>query len=119
MKEVQKLSLERAIRLLSILPCKFKVITDDGDEFGELEVKDVPKRKPLANPYGTFTAYIREHVKDGGTTVKVGDVVQIPLGSWDGETLRRSVSSYFSKAWGAGSHSSCITETHVEVFRTA
>lgn len=96
-------AIEAAVRTLTNLGCKLKVITPDGVEFGELVVAPVKtKTKTIVNHF-VQTGY-REAV--GG--LKIGDIATI---LWDDfcsiESLRSAMNSYGIRAFGKGS---CTTD---------
>ena len=117
MKEIQVKTLHNAIRLLSVLPVKYKVVTEDGEEFGELEVVKQPKRA-LRNPHKKW-GDIAEYAKTFIGSMEVGEVVFLPCADFEPESLRSSACSWMSKTWGNGSYTTLLSKDHstVEVLR--
>lgn len=94
-------AIEAAVRTLTSLGCKLKVITPDGAEFGELVVAQA-KKKSIVNHF-VQTGY-REAVGD----LKIGDIATVPWEDFASiENLRAAMNSYGIRAFGKGS---CITD---------
>lgn len=117
MREIQVKTLHNAIRLLSVLPVKYKVVTENGEEFGELEVVKQAKRVPR-NPHKKW-GDIADYAKSFIGSMEVGEVVFLPCADFDPESLRSSASSWMSKTWGNGSYTTLLSKDHstVEVLR--
>lgn len=122
MKEIEKHTLNKAIAILSALKVQYKVITADGDEYGELEVvhkkaRTVQRRVQVGTYRDLFTETL--------TKTPVGGVEQFSLalvktieGS-DPELFRSALTAHASKLWGTGNYTSTITDTDVEILRIA
>lgn len=117
MKEIQVKTLHNAIRLLSVLPVKYKVITEDGEEFGVLEVVKQPKRVPR-NPHKKW-GDLSEYAKSFIESMEVGEVVFLPCADFEPESLRSSASSWMSKTWGNGTYTTLLSKDRstIEVLR--
>ena len=104
MLEVQKIALERALKTLEVLKEHLSYAVEyDGRVFGNGELKTQKAgyarvKRNLAHPWGTITNYYKPLFKDA----KVGDVVVIPWGPYDGNTLARNVSAGCAYMFGKG-----------------
>lgn len=95
-------AIEAAVRTLTNLGCKIKVITPDGVEFGELAVAPV-KTKTIVN------SFIQTDYREQVRALKIGDVATIQwadAGTVDG--LRAAMVSCGIRAFGKGSMTSDI-----------
>ena len=99
--DIKTEAINKALRLLDAAKTKYKVITEDGQEFGELEVAKKPKYKLRRNVF-VKTGYM-EKIK----TMDVGDVVVLtpPEGSTC-EQMRSAVCGTLNRVYGAGA---CMT----------
>ena len=119
MKEIQKRELARAIDLIKALGCTYKVITPDGEVFGDLQGVEARTRKvrsALKHPYGTITAHIKKFID---MNAPIGTVQEIPCAGFDPESVRATLCPTLTRVWG---HKTYTTATHtdkVEVMRTA
>lgn len=112
--EIITRSISTAVKLLTVAGAQFKIITPDGTEYGELEVKEIRRRKfTHTYPPGTLQALYSPYIND----LQPGQVAQIPYGDFPKEDLRSAVTAYCSYKWGNGSYRSCITDQHVEILR--
>ena len=116
MKDLQRKELNRVLMFIDSIGCKYKIITDDGEEFGTLEVAPIKKKKPLTYAYGEISNWYRPYVD---LTAGVGIVQEIPLGKFEAETIRGGLCSWLSKQWGKDTYITSITDTHVELMRTS
>lgn len=119
MKEIQLKELHRCIKFIAGVGCRFKIITEDGQEFGDLQVvteQPKGKRGPLKYPYGALTAWFRPRLD---INAEVGSVQTIECGEFDAETLRGSLCSELGKRWGNDTYTSAIVGDHIEILRTA
>ena len=114
MKEIQRKEFLRCVKFIEAVDCKFKIITDDGEEFGTLEVKETKARtrSPLKYPYGALSSWYRPRLD---TAAPVGAVQEIPAGSFDVEAVRSGICSELTRAWGRESYTTNIIGTTVEV----
>ena len=121
MKDVQQQALDKALRILDALrgSVKFKVITDEGDEYGELEVV-VPKRKNRQTKlhYAAYTELYKTKMQ----AAEIGDVLQfshkdIAAVNGTAESMRSTITAYGCHIWGKGNYTSTITDDNVEIMR--
>jgi len=102
MNEIQKTLLNKALRYLSSIGCKFAVIDLDGNKHGDLPTIEKKKRKiraPKKYGHGMVTNYLRPFLLK---LDKVGATVDIPFGEFDYETLGSTSSSWACKNYGKG-----------------
>lgn len=118
MLEIQKQQLERSVRFIASLGCSFKVITPDGEEFGELEVTQKKKitRSPLHHPYGDVSAQYKPQIN---LQAEIGSVQRIDYGKFGAEEIRGGVCSYLSKRWGKKTYTTLAHPTYMEILRVA
>ena len=118
MKDIQKRELIRSVKLIQSLGCSYRILSPDGDSFGDLQIVE-PKvkntRGPSKYPYGVLTAHIKKHAS---LESEVGAVQEIPCGDFDLETLRAAACSIFTKAWGTDSYVTVGLGDRFEVMRT-
>ena len=119
MKDIQKRELLRSIRLIQSLGCSYRIISPDGDSFGDLQIAE-PKaprtRRPLKYDYGVLTKYIKENLN---FNAEVGTVQEIACGDFSPVSLRSCACSILTKLWGKDTYVTVIHEDRFEVMRTA
>lgn len=102
-------TIAKAVELLKASGAQFKVISPNGDEFGELEVA-AEKKKTFRFAHGELANHYKpvlEHLKVGEVaTFKNPDPTK-----YDIEDFRSSACSWISKEWGIGAHTSTIDRT--------
>lgn len=122
MEQVLRKLLDQSVKHLQALEGRkhitFKIITAEGEEFGNLEVKPVKKKKKKSAslyPHGELTKYVTP-IMSG---VKPDQVVSIPVGKYDAERLRSNACSWASATWGKGTYSSTVPKgkNSVEIYR--
>lgn len=113
--------LNKAVAMLSALKVEFIIKTEDGEyiKMGNLEIQE-PKTRATKRksdfPHGTYKNYIESF---GLSTMQVGDVIVIPKGNFDAETIRGSLSSRACKLWGNGSSVTSIVGDVIEILRVS
>lgn len=118
MPEIQKKAALRALQLLAAAGCKYKVICPDGEEFGELEVLQPKQRQRKRNPdlpYGTLSTHVRAYLEK----LPPNEVVVIPVGTFDPESLRSTATAWMTTHWGKGAYMTSVSEdrARLEVLR--
>ena len=103
MMQVEKKSLEKALRILDAIGCRYGVETEDGETFGVELQKD---RKRAAVKNAGCTDYCEQHIKD----LNVGEKLTIPLGEFDADAVQSCVCNVAGKLFGRG----CITTARNE-----
>jgi len=99
-------TIAKAVELLKASGAQFKVISPNGDEFGELEVT-AEKKKTFRFTRGELAAFYKPALE----SLKVGEVATIKNpdpSKYDIEDFRSSACSWISKHWGLESHTSTI-----------
>ena len=118
----QQAALSKALALLRASGCKYKVLTPDGAEFGELKLAppEPPvaprKRRPSTHPHGALKNYYWPMVKH----MKPGEVVCIPPADFDPVRLRSAITADLSAEWGKGTFITTVTKgdnANVEILR--
>jgi hypothetical protein len=116
--------LERAIKDLEALQRRelvnFKIFTDDGEEFGDMEMVDVEEKQakaPPLYPRGEIRHYILQYVESLG----FDEIVSIPLLHYPSEHVRGNFCAWATTVWGKNSYTSTIngTKNTVDVYRHA
>lgn len=122
MEQVLNKILKQSVKHLAALEgrghIRFKVITAAGLEYGSLEIRPVEKKKkkkPSPYPHGEIRQYLLPMLKD----IKPDQVVNIPVGKYDPESIRGNACSWCTTAWGKGTYSSTVPKhkSSVEIYR--
>ena len=117
MKELQQKELLRIVKFIEAIGCKYKIITDDGQEFGSLVVTEEKSHKRKAKrPYGELINFYKGLVD---LNSPVGEVQVIPCNDYKPNELRGAICSYVGKSWGNGNYTTCVTDGKIEILRTA
>ena len=112
---VKQEAVARAVKLLGAAGARFKIICDDGAEYGELTVcADETRPKRRAKHFSSYYKPYLDKLEPGG-------IVSIPYAPFRDEVsvLSSSISAWGIIAWGKGN---CITarndaEGTIEVMR--
>lgn len=114
--DIKTEAINKAIRLLDAAKAQYKIITEDGQEFGELEVMVRVKHSARHRVFAE-TGYI-EKIKP----MVIGDVVVLspPEGSTC-EQMRSAVCGTLNRMYGAGACMTTINKVtnQVEILRIA
>jgi len=115
MKEIELKTLNNAIRLLNAIKCSYAIIDTDGNKHGTLEIAE--KKTERRYPHGSITKHVKEYIKH----LSPGEFLEIPVGSFDFETIQSVACSLFHKYWGKGNYTTCgVNEnTALQVLRLA
>lgn len=117
MLDIQKKQLEILLTVLNKAGAQYKIILDDGTEYGELEVqtKKVMKRRSSLLPKGTLSNHYVPYVEN----LQAGEVISIPLDGFEVEPLRSSFSSWAHAHWGGSGATTMLNKktNHLEVLR--
>jgi hypothetical protein len=117
MTGIKSSAVSRAVALLNAAGAKFKVITAEGEEFGELIVA-LPKVRTVTRntqfEHGERTAYIRAHLEG----LKVGDTTIVPWGPY-GDGLGNCVPPTAQALWGKRSYITETVDGGTEILRVA
>ena len=117
MNQVEKDVLNKVSNVLQSLNLKFAIIDSDGNKHGDLNIeKDKkPKRRRSIYPLGEVRAQIMPHM----SSIMINTTKNIPVGKYQPEVIRGSVSSYATQLWGAGNYKTKVSadKRYVEVTR--
>lgn len=116
---LQNQAVQKAIALLNASQCKFKIITPDGAEFGELiAIIEKPRlKKKSLYPIGTLTNHFTPYLQN----LNVSEIGVVPANEFEIEAVRSAISGWCARQWGIGSHMSSINRANntIEVLRYA
>ena len=123
MFDIQKRTLEAAIRNLKALNAEFIIKDPEGTihnhgtlVLGETEKPKKPRRLNPALPWGAITQYVKTSL----TPMQVGDVIQVAKpDDVDLRSLHSTISSVAIELWGAGGATTHrdAKANHVEIMR--
>ena len=117
MNQIEKEVLNKVTAVLGKLGLEYAIKDSDGTIHGDLKPAQAkPKKKSAIYGYGVLSAHLR---KTGVTTMMPNTTLQVPVGTFAPEIVRRSIATYGSKNWGNGSYTTSISsqKTYVEVTR--
>ena len=106
-------TIENVVKILRALNVQYKIITEDGTEYGELVVATQKKKRDRLFPHGHYSTYVYPYLQQ----LNVGEVAQVPINDYDRIGLSRAVSSCGIRLWGIGSNTTHTTATHIEILR--
>jgi hypothetical protein len=117
MNQVEKDVLNKVSNVLQSLNLKFAIIDSDGNKHGDLNIekeKKVKRRRSIY-PLGELRAHIMPHL----SSIMINTTKNIPVGKYQPEIVRGSVSSYSTQLWGAGNYKTKVSadKRYVEVTR--
>ena len=118
MKDIQKRELIRCVKLIQSIGCSYRILSPDGDSFGDLQVvepKTKKSRAPRKYPYGSLTKYAQDHLD---LNADVGSVQEVSCANFELETLRSAACNLLTKAWGKDSYVTVGHGDRFEVMRT-
>lgn len=121
MMHLQQREFAKCVALLRGMGCTFAIKDPDGNitKHG-LEVAEPVPLKPKRAPRKYERNAVRDYVAPFfDYNAEVGVVQQIPIGSFERNSLRSSMCSRLSRLWGNETYTSHMTDTHFEVMRTA
>lgn len=119
MQAVQVQTIIRAINMLKAAGAKFKVITEDGDEYGDLEVVIPKQRKHMDRS----AMHERLKIKERIGAMKVGDVEVFTLPpdmhteNLDPSKLQSIIAGHCTNVLGKGACTTHRNGDSVEVLR--
>ena len=96
MSGIQNVALDRAIKLLEALKLEYAIKNFDGKILGNLEIKKkekIPKYKR-----GSASQYVRPFLQN----LQIGEIVTVPCGQFDKQTVAQACSSMAYSMWGKG-----------------
>ena len=115
MREIENKVLNKALQMLDALKCEYAIVDSDGTKHGELQIQPKKAKRPVKYEWGALTNHIRPLVQ----SIKIGEVVKVPVAPFDIESVQGSVGSLCFKLWGRGNHTSALTKdrTYIEVLK--
>jgi len=117
MNQVEKDVLNKVTNVLQSLNLKFAIVDSDGNKHGDLNLEKVKKAKRRRSiyPLGELRAHIMPHL----ASIMINTTKSIPVGKYQAEHVRASVSSYSTQLWGAGNYKTRVSadKRYVEVTR--
>lgn len=113
MTTIQDTAVKRAISILQAVNAKFKVITVDGEEFGELEVVAPRTRRKINNFSSTGYTKVLDALQPGEVAV-----LEIPPGV-PAESFRKPICGSAGRRFGNQNYMTTITGNTVEILRIA
>jgi hypothetical protein len=114
MPEIVKRTIAQAIKLLDASGAKYKIIDQDGNQYGSLIVTEPKKAsKSYKHPPGTMHRFYYPLIKD----MKPGDVVAIKNFDFEPRALQGAVTAWASEHWGKGSYKTCMVGPDIEILR--
>lgn len=113
---VENIAVSRAVALLNAAKVQYKIITDDGAEYGSLKVV-IPKmgKRVYTRPRGEMRDYYLPHVQH----LQSGGSAKIPFGQYEPEDIRGPLTAWCTAHWGNGSYITSVNraEQCVEILR--
>jgi hypothetical protein len=97
MSDLKLTATTRIANQLRALNCKFKIITEDGHEFGELEVAPARAKSDRVNVLAHIDYKTPIAAMQPGDAIELLCPTNLPI-----ESLQCSVSGYSHKLYGAG-----------------
>lgn len=120
MKEIQLKEFLRSVKFIESLGCKFKIITPDNGEYGDLEVVvNKPQRKGSRFPHGEITNFVRANLDMNAEVGSVQEIFvpekYIPL------HIQASACHILSRVWGRDTYTTCLNKNNmsIEILRIA
>jgi hypothetical protein len=117
MSDIKQKLVETIVSKLTVLGCQFKIIADDGKEYGELVVAEQKKKRNYTVPPGHYKTMYADKVQN----IKIGEVVEFDLVQLkvDANAFRSAVSAAMSHTYGKEAHSTHINNKtkRLELFR--
>ena len=117
MKEIQLKELQRAIKFIEAIGCKFKIITPEGEEFGVLELK--PPKPKRDHAHGEITNFVKANLD---LKAEIGSVQQIfvPV-KYKPLNIQATTCHILSKEWGKENYTTCLNKNtaSIDILRIA
>lgn len=96
MSGIQNETLKKAIKFLDALKLEYAIKDFDGKILGNLEIKK--KEKVLKYKRGLASQYVRPYLQN----LQIGEIVTVPCGQFDKQTVGQACSSMAYNMWGKG-----------------
>jgi hypothetical protein len=104
MKEIEQKTLSRVLTLLDTLGFPYAIIDGDGVKHGGLEIAVASNKKERRYPHGAPTRYVRQWMDN-----MEGNLLEIPVGDFDIDTIQSLACSEAGERWGQGSYTTTRT----------
>lgn len=108
MMQVEKKALEKALKMLDAIGCRYGVETEDGETFG-VALQAEKKRSAVKNP--GCSQYCEQQIQN----LNIGEKLTVPFGDFDPPAIQSCLAYAATKLFGRGSittarndKSSCI-----------
>jgi len=106
--------LDKAIKILSSINCKYAIEDPNGEIIGELRIEAKTKqRKPCKYPPAALSNYIRPFVQN----LPEGIVTFIPYDQFERNDLQRSVCAMANKRWGKHTYTTHMLSDGLEMYK--
>lgn len=102
---------QKVLAVLNAAPLRYKIVFDDGTEFGGLTLESLAKKKQRSTEreYGSIAKALGPLLQD----FKVGEVrtlATLDLPDFTTTQMLSNISSYCCRHWGNGAAMACMTE---------
>lgn len=117
MKNIELITLPKVVSMLNACKVQFAIIDSDGKKYGNLEVVEKSKRRPLKYPFGALAKHFAPYIEN----LTEDEAVEVPCEDYDMESVRSAIAGWASSHWGNGTCSTMIDKANntVLVFRMA
>ena len=118
MSDLRNEAVRRAVLLLNAGKAQYKIIAEDGTEYGELKLAPPePPEKTMKRNRVFRNGELKTHYSPYLEKLNPGDLAQIPVGDFPPESLRSAITAAACNRWGKGAAMSCIRDGSVELLR--
>jgi hypothetical protein len=114
MKEIQFKEFVRSVKFIESLGCKFKIITPENGEYGDLEVAPKKKqRKPSGFVHGEISNFVRANLD---MNAEVGSVQEIFVPEkYVPVNVQASACHILSGAWGRDTYTTILNKKTMSI----
>lgn len=118
MSDLRDEAIKRALILLNAGKARYKIIMEDGTEYGDLKLAPPePPEKTMKRNRVFRNGELKTHYSPYLDALNPGDLAQIPVGDFPPESLRSAITAAACNRWGKGAAMSCIKDGSVELLR--
>lgn len=96
MMQVERKALDKALKILDALGCRYGVETVEGETYG-VALQPEKMRSSVKNP--GCSKYCEQHIKD----LNVGEKLTVPVGDYDPPAIQACLAYAATKLFGRGS----------------
>ena len=98
MSNIQEIALKKALVLLKASGCTYHVVDMDGEEYGEpIHEK---KKRLFKYKYGAVRTYLKPYIEN----LQEGQVVEVPIGEFNIDSVQSGLASYMAAMYGMGQY---------------